>query len=117
MRCQTMPGHACASSEEKRRLLWNSLSPITSFTSSTTWNRFSAINCLASKEQLQPKLDDAHGRTQAANFPDPWRVWRNGVDTRESNIVRVTEIRRIESIERLGPELNFHSLGDVEVLE
>src|SRR5262245_26709581 len=70
-----------------------------------------------SKEKLQSKLNDSHRSTQTADFADPWRIRRNRIDGRKSDVVGIAEIGRIECVECLGAELQLHLLGEVEILD
>src|SRR3989441_2358740 len=66
-----------------------------------------------SKQELQRKLDLPRRRCRICN--DPTR--RAVLGALENDLIRVREIRVIENIERLGPELQLQSLSDSDVLE
>src|SRR5439155_25089940 len=55
--------------------------------------------------QLHTKLEDAHRLPQAADLAHAGAVRDQRIQTQETERVRYSELRRVKSVERLGPEL------------
>src|SRR5579859_1219603 len=99
-----MPARPSASSEAAPQLRWSSWPPITWFTSSITWNRFSPND---SENQFQGELQDARFR-RAADDAEAGAVERG---------VRRAQVGMIEHVEELAAELQPLLLRQLEVLE
>ena len=66
----------------------------------------------ASEQQLERELDLPRGRGGSCNDSARGAV----LGALENNLIRVREIRVIQNIERLGPELQIQSLTDSHLL-